>query len=193
PAIRGNAGSNIHIEGNSISDVREVALFSEFGFEGALIANNIVDVAAIGISVTNFNEGGRLAVIQGNLIRNLLLQRPAGTDPDDGAGIGIAVEADAAVTGNVVENAPSAGLMLGFGRYMRDVSAVANVLRRTGIGIGVSVASGSGSALIANNIIASAARGAIIGMDRHRIVTGDLAKAGAEKYARLSITGNLVS
>ena len=192
-AIRGNAASNIHIEGNSISDVREVALYSEFGFEGALIANNIVDGAAIGISVTNFNEGGRLAVIQGNLIRNLLLQRPAGTDPDDGAGIGIAVEADAAVTGNVVENAPNAGLMLGFGRYMRDVSAVGNVLRRTGIGIGVSVAPGSGSALIANNIIAGAARGAIIGMDRLRIVTGDLVKAGAEKYARLSITGNLVS
>jgi uncharacterized secreted repeat protein (TIGR03808 family) len=173
--------------------VREVALYSEFGFEGALIANNIVDGAAIGISVTNFNEGGRLAVIQGNLIRNLLLQRPAGTDPDDGAGIGIAVEADAAVTGNVVENAPNAGLMLGFGRYMRDVSAVGNVLRRTGIGIGVSVAPGSGSALIANNIIAGAARGAIIGMDRLRIVTGDLVKAGAEKYSRLSITGNLVS
>jgi len=103
------------------------------------------------------------------------------------------VEADAAVTGNVVENAPNAGLMLGFGRYMRDVSAVANVLRRTGIGIGVSVAPGSGSALIANNIIASAARGAIIGMDRLRIVTGDLVKTGAGKYPRLSITGNLVS
>jgi hypothetical protein len=47
--------------------------------------------------------------------------------------------------------------------------------------------------LIANNIIAGATRGAIMGMDRLRIVTGDLVKAGAEKYPRLSITGNLVS
>ena len=105
-AVRGNAASNIHIEGNSVSDVREVALYAEFGFEGALIANNTVDGAAIGVSVTNFNEGGRLAVVQGNIIRNLLPKRPAGTDPGDGAGIGIAVEADTAVTGNVIENAP---------------------------------------------------------------------------------------
>ncbi len=55
--------------------VREVALYAEFGFEGAVIANNTVDGAAIGVSVTNFNEGGRLAVVQGNLIRNLLPKR----------------------------------------------------------------------------------------------------------------------
>jgi len=98
-----NAASNIHIEGNAISDAREVALYSEFGFEGAIIANNSVDGAAMGVSVTNFNDGGRLAVVQGNLIRNLNPKRPEGTDPNDGAGIGIAVEADSAVTGNVVE------------------------------------------------------------------------------------------
>src|SRR5205814_1615437 len=84
-------------------------LYAEFGFEGALIASNTVDGAAIGISVTNFNEGGRLAVVQGNLVRNLLPRRPGGTDPGDGAGIGIYVEADSAVSGNVVENAPTAG------------------------------------------------------------------------------------
>ena len=83
---------------------------SEFGFEGAVIANNTVDGAALGVSVTNFNEGGRLAVVQGNLVRNLKPKRPAGTDPNDGAGIGISVEADASVTGNVVEHAPTAGI-----------------------------------------------------------------------------------
>ena len=71
-AVRGNAASNIQIEGNGISDTREVALYAEFGFQGALIANNTIDGAAIGVSVTNFNEGGRLAVVQGNLVRNLL-------------------------------------------------------------------------------------------------------------------------
>src|SRR5262249_6585036 len=65
-AVRGNAASNIQIEGNTISRVGEVALYSEFGFEGALIANNTVDGAAIGISVTNFSEGGRLGVVASN-------------------------------------------------------------------------------------------------------------------------------
>ena len=189
-AVRGNAASNIHIEGNAVSDVREVALYSEFGFEGALIANNVVDGAAIGVSVTNFSEGGRLAVIQGNIIRNLFPKRPAGTDPADGAGIGIAAEADTAVSGNVVENAPTAGIVLGFGSYLRDVAATGNVIRRAGIGIGVSVSSGAGSALIANNLIADVVRGGIVGFDRQRIVTGDLMKAGAGKYRHLSISGN---
>jgi uncharacterized secreted repeat protein (TIGR03808 family) len=191
-AVRGNAASNIHVEGNSIVDAREVALYAEFGFEGALIANNTVDGAAIGVSVTNFNEGGRLAVVQGNIIRNLLAKRPEGTDPGDGAGVGIAVEADAAVTGNVVELAPTAGIMLGYGQYLRDVAATGNVVRKADIGIAVSVTPGAGSALIANNVIADVVRGAIVGMDRRRIVTGDLMKGGSERYANLSISGNRV-
>jgi len=189
-AVRGNAASNLHIEGNSISNAREVALYSEFGFQGALIANNTVDGAAIGISVTNFNEGGRLAVVQGNIIRNLFATRPAGTDPGDGAGLCIAVEADTAATGNVVALAPTAGIMLGFGRYLRDVAATGNVVRKADIGIAVSVAPGAGSALIANNVLADVLRGAIVGMDGRRIVTGDLMKGGTERYANLSISGN---
>lgn len=188
-AVRGNAASGIHIESNSVTDVREVALYAEFGFEGALIANNTVDRAAIGVSVTNFNEGGRLAVVQGNIIRDLLPRRPDGTDAGDGAGIGIAVEADTAVHGNVVENAPRAGLVLGWGSYLRNVAATANIVRQADIGIGVSVSSGAGSALIANNVVAEFGRGAILGMDREQIVTEDLMK-GAEGYENLTVTGN---
>ncbi len=191
-AVRGNSASNIQIAGNSIADVREVALYAEFGFEGAVIANNTVDGAAVGVSVTNFNEGGRLAVVQGNLIRNLLPKLPAGNDPGDVGGIGISVEADTAVTGNVVEGAPTAGMMLGFGQYLRDVAVTGNIVRKADIGIAVSVAAGAGSVLIANNVIADILRGAIIGTDRRRIVTGDLMKGGTERYAHLSISGNRV-
>ena len=120
-AVRGNSASNIQITGNSVSDVREVALYSEFSFEGAVIANNTVDGAAFGVSVCNFNEGGRIAVVQGNIIRNLLPKRPIGTAPDDDAGVGIYVEADTSVTGNVIENAPSFGIVAGWGKYLRDV------------------------------------------------------------------------
>ena len=112
-AVRGNSASNIQITGNSVSEVREVALYAEFAFQGAVIANNTVDGAALGVSVCNFNEGGRLCAVQGNVIRNLKPKRPAGTDPRDIAGVGIYVEADTAVTGNVVENAPSFGIVAG--------------------------------------------------------------------------------
>jgi uncharacterized secreted repeat protein (TIGR03808 family) len=178
--VRGNAASNLHIEGNAISDTREVALYAEFAFEGAVVANNSVEGAAIGISITNFNAGGRLAVVQGNIIRNLLPERPAGTDPGDGAGIGIAVEADTAVTGNVVENAPTAGIVLGFGRYLRDIAVTGNVVRKAHIGVAVSVVPGAGTALIANNVIA-ACGSAIVGMARSKPVTGDLSQPGAEQ------------
>jgi uncharacterized secreted repeat protein (TIGR03808 family) len=191
-AVRGNAASNIQIEGNSISDTGEVALYAEFGFEGAIIANNNVDGAAIGVSVTNFNEGGRLAVVQGNIIRNLMPRRPAGTDPGDSAGVGISVEADTAVTGNVIENAPFAGIMLGWGRYLRDVAATGNVVRKADIGIAVSVTPGSATTLIANNVITDSARGAIVGMAGGRIVTADLSQGGFESYAHLTISGNRV-
>ena len=189
--VRGNAASNLQITGNTISDVGEVAIYSEFGFEGVVIANNTVDGAALGISVTNFNEGGRLAVVQGNLIRNLKSKRPAGTDPNDAAGVGIAVEADASVSGNVIENAPTAGINLGWGKYLRDVSVVGNVVRTAGYGITVSVADGAGTAVIAGNLIAAASRGAIVGMDFAKAVTGDLNKEPA-RFAHLQISGNRV-
>jgi uncharacterized secreted repeat protein (TIGR03808 family) len=191
-AVRGNTAANIQIDGNSISDAGEVALYAEFGFEGAIIANNGVEGAAIGVSVTNFSDGGRLAVVQGNIIRNLKSQRPAGTDPGDSAGIGISVEADTVVAGNVIENAPLAGIMLGWGRYLRDVAATGNVVRKADIGIAVSVTPGSASTLVADNVITDSARGAIVGMAGAKAVTADLAKGGAEIYPHLTISGNRV-
>jgi putative cofactor-binding repeat protein len=59
-----------------------------------VIANNLVDKAAMGISVTNFKQGGRLEVVQGNLVRNLFFRKDV-----DSRGIGIAVEADSVVRG----------------------------------------------------------------------------------------------
>ena len=191
-AVRGNSASNIQISGNSVSDVREVALYSEFSFEGAVIANNTVDGAAFGVSVCNFNEGGRIAVVQGNVIRNLLPKRPIGTAPDDDAGIGIYVEADASVTGNVIENAPSFGIVAGWGKYLRDVAITGNVIRKASAGIGVSVTSGAGTALVNNNMIAETPRGAVVGLDHTRIVTPVLSGEDAQRYAQVVIGTNAV-
>jgi uncharacterized secreted repeat protein (TIGR03808 family) len=191
-AVRGNSASNIQITGNSVSDVREVALYSEFSFEGAVIANNTVDGAAVGISVCNFNEGGRLAAVQGNIIRNLLPKRPIGTAPDDDAGIGIYIEADTSVSGNVVENAPSFGIVAGWGTYLRDVAIVGNVIRKAFVGIGVSVTPGAGSALVNNNMISETPRGAVVGLDHARPITPDLSVEGAQRFAQVVVGTNAV-
>ena len=186
-AVRGNSASNLHIRGNSASDLGEVALYAEFGFEGAVIAGNSVERAATGVSITNFNEGGRLAVCQGNLLRNM-----SRGDTKIGQGVGIAVEADAAVTGNVIEGAPLAGIIVGWGQYMRDVTVTGNVVRVAPIGIGVSVAPGAGSAVVAHNLIAGSTAGAIVGMDRERTITADLSRAEATQHAQITVSGNRV-
>jgi uncharacterized secreted repeat protein (TIGR03808 family) len=191
-AVRGNSASNIQISGNSVSNVREVALYSEFSFEGAVIANNTVDGAALGVSVCNFNEGGRIAVVQGNIIRNLLPKRPIGTAPDDDAGIGIYVEADTSVTGNVIENAPAFGIIAGWGKYLRDVAISGNVIRNSFVGIGVSVVPGAGTALVHSNMVAGAPRGAVVGLDHARPITTDLTSEGAQRYAQVAIGANAV-
>jgi uncharacterized secreted repeat protein (TIGR03808 family) len=189
-AVRGNSAANIQIVGNSVSNVREVALYSEFSFEGAVIANNTVDIAAVGVSVCNFNEGGRLAVVQGNIIRNLLPKRPIGTAPDDDAGVGIYVEADTVVNGNVIENAPSFGIIAGWGKYLRDVAITGNVIRNAFVGIGVSVAQGAGSALVNGNMISGTGRGAVVGLDHAKPVTGDLTLEGASRFAQITLGAN---
>jgi len=189
-AIRGTAASHIQIIGNSCFHLDEVAIYSEFEFEDAVIADNVVDEAAYGISVTNFKEGGRLATVRGNIVRNLRARIP-GTDPDT-EGVGIGVEADTAVTGNIVENAENAGIAAGWGEYLRNVTVTGNVVRACGIGVGVSVVAGAGTAVIANNMLTAVKRGAILGMEWHKAVTGDLALAGAERYPQLKISGNQV-
>lgn len=184
-AVRGNSASNIQIAGNICTRMKEVGIYSEFSFEGAVITGNTVDGASIGISVTNFDVGGRLAVVQGNLIRNLL---PVG----NGNGIGIGIAADSVVSGNVIENAPRAGVEVGYGPYLRDVIVSDNVMRGTGVGVAVSVVPGSGTALITDNLIAEAKGGAVVGMEWDKRVTGDMTKDGVGRFAHVTLSGNRV-
>ena len=190
-AIRGNSASNIQIIGNNCAALDEVAIYSEFGFAGAVIADNVIDQAGSGISVTNFDEGGRLATVHGNIVRNLRA-RIAGAAPE-AEGFGIGVEADAAVTGNVIENAQTAGISAGWGQYLRNVAVTGNVVRASGIGVAVSVVAGAGVAVISGNLFAGTVRGAIVGMEWQKAATGDLALAGAERYPQLKISGNQVN
>lgn len=187
-AVRGNAASDIQIVANSCTRLGEVALYAEFGFEGALIAGNLVDTAATGISVTNFNEGGRLAVIQGNLIRNLFRREH---EPQDKRGEGIGVEADATVTGNTIEGAPTAGIAIGFGRFMRDVAVTGNVIRASRVGITVASDPAGGAVLVSGNLISGARDGAIRASDHHRVHGPDLAREPVS--GRVTLAGNAIA
>lgn len=190
-AIRSNAGSNCQIISNSCARFGEVALYVEFGFEGAIMANNLVEKAAAGISVTNFNEGGRMAVITGNIIRNL--SGRTGPDEPDVRGFGIGVEADTVVNANVIEDVPLAGITLGWGKHLRNVTVTSNIVRKTEIGVRVSVAPGAGSAIISDNMISAVSNGAIRATQWHDIVPGDLATLGTADYPQLTVERNQVS
>jgi uncharacterized secreted repeat protein (TIGR03808 family) len=160
-AIRANSASNVTISSNTCLRIGEVALYAEFGFQGAVITSNLVDHAATGIVATNFNEGGRLTVIQGNLVRNLFRREH---EPVDKRGVGIAVEADASVSGNTIESAPTAGVIVGWGKWMRNIVLNGNMIKDTGIAIAITGDAAAGGALIASNMIVNAQHGAIRAM-----------------------------
>lgn len=187
-AVRVNSGSDVIVSGNNCARLGEVAIFVEFGFDGAVVSNNLVNGATHGISVTNFDQGGRLAVVSGNLVRNIEI----GSVPEP-RGTGIFVAADTTLTGNVVENAARSGYGLGYGPYLRDVVATGNIVRDAPVGFEVSVVEGIRSTVIADNLISGATRGAILGMRWEEVVTGDLATDGAGAYPELTIEGNRVA
>ncbi|HHY50067.1 MAG TPA: TIGR03808 family TAT-translocated repetitive protein [Alphaproteobacteria bacterium] len=187
-AIRVNAGSNTIISGNTCLDSGEVAIFSEFGFSGSVIADNIIDRAAQGISITNFDQGGRLATCTGNIVRNIA---PSSRVNPDTTAIGIFAEADAVIASNVVEAVPGLGIGAGWGPYLRNVALTGNLVRDVEIGIGVSVADGAGRAAVTGNVIAEARRAGIAGLAWREMVSDDLVR-DAPRFPLVSISGNSV-
>jgi uncharacterized secreted repeat protein (TIGR03808 family) len=185
-AIRFNSSSDALITNNACFDAGETAIYVEFAYEGAVASSNMVDGASTGISAANLDQGGRLATVTGNVLRNLTRPLPQG---GENAGVGIHVEADSEVSGNAVDNAAFAGLTLGYGAGLSDVIATANILTNCGYGIAASVAPGAGGATIRGNRIIRARQGAIVGMEWERVAAPDLV-AEAAKYPRLTILGN---
>jgi uncharacterized secreted repeat protein (TIGR03808 family) len=190
-AVRGNAASHIVIRNNTCSELGEVAIYSEFDFVDATIVDNVIDTAAMGIAVTNMDQGGHLAVVRGNVIRNMTNKRPQGGP--DAYGVGIGVEADTTVSGNTIENAPTMGIVVGVGKYLRDCKVTANIVRDAGIGVGVSVVEGAGKAEITTNVFSAIKGGAVVGMAWDKVATGDLTRGGADKFPQLTIRDNKVA
>lgn len=187
-AIRLNSTNDTQVTGNTCMDSGEVAIFSEFAFSGSIIANNIVDRAAAGISMTNFNEGGHLAVCTGNIVRNIF---PKSEVNPDTVPYGIFAEADTVVSNNVVDTVPGLGIGAGYGPYLRDVHVSDNVIRDVDIGIGVSVAEGAGAAQVVDNHIAGARLHAMAGMAWQDVMSDDLARDAAQ-FPHVVVNGNSV-
>lgn len=191
-AIRSNAGNDVQITGNTCLRSGETAIYSEFEFNGAVISNNIINGGGRGISIANFLQGGRLAVVSGNLIRNINTPSPY-KDDDHLWFEGISVEADTVVTGNVIEDAQNFGLILGWGPYLRDLVVTSNVIRGSKTGIAVSVVEGSGPTHIADNTITGASLGAVVGYRWKDAVTGELAGTEQSGFQHLTVERNRFS
>ena len=188
-AVRAHQADDVMIANNLCLDSGETCLYAEFGFSGAVISGNLVDGAASGISVANFNEGGRLAAVTGNVVRNLFRRRLL-DGPGVGYGFGIGVEADVTVTGNVVENAASIGINAGWGPYLRNVTISGNTIRGCDVGIGVSVVEGVGAATVVGNTIEGSRRGAVLGYRWAEPATPDLALGGSAALRGLTVAQN---
>jgi uncharacterized secreted repeat protein (TIGR03808 family) len=189
-AIRANAASDVQISGNQCRRSGETAIYVEFEFEGAVVSGNMIDGAANGISIANFDKGGRLASVIGNVVRNLTLKGPY--QHELGFGIGIAAEADTLISGNVIEGAPRWGMQLGWGPYLRNLVVTGNVVRASKIGCVVSVVDGIGTTVITDNVFQDTPEGAVLGFKWDKKVSGELA-TGAGGYPQLTIERNRVS
>lgn len=187
-AIRANAASNVMISSNQCLRSGETAIYSEFGFQGAVVTGNVIDTAANGILVVNFDVGGRLATVGQNIIRNITGIGPYVHD-GAGFGFGISVEADTVVTGNVIEQVATWGMVFGWGPYLRSVSATGNIVRNAPVGCAVTVVEDAGMALLADNLF-QGVKDAIVGYRWTERATGDLIDGPADAFAHLTMTGN---
>jgi uncharacterized secreted repeat protein (TIGR03808 family) len=190
-AVRVNAGRNTQVRGNTCRNSGEVAIFSEFGFSGSVVADNIVDGAATGIDITNLDTGGYLATCTGNIVRNIF---PRSDVNPDTVPVGIYAEADTVVADNVIEKVPGVGIAAGYGPYVRNVAISGNVLTGCTIGIGVTVVDSPeiGAVRVDGNIVSGATTAGIAGMEWQEVVSADLT-ADAAKYPHVSVAGNTIS
>ena len=187
-AVRLNGTHNTQVTGNTCIESGETAIFSEFGFSGSVIANNIVDNAATGISIANLDSEGHLATCTGNIVRNIT---PKSLNNPDTTPCGIFAEADVAITGNVIEAVPGPGILAGWGPFLRNVLVSGNIVRNAEVGIAASVAPDAGMAQITNNTISGSKRADLAAMAWTEFKSEDLA-ADAANFPNVSVSGNVI-
>ena len=68
-AVRAIGADNVQVIDNNCAGLGETAIHCAMGSEGAVIADNIIEHAANGISVSGSGDGGSIATVTGNVIR----------------------------------------------------------------------------------------------------------------------------
>ncbi len=190
-AVRVDGGDGCIVARNICRHFGEVAIFVEFAFFKAIVADNLIEHAVSGITITNWEGGntGRMATVSGNVIRDMVPKR--GQPGEEG--FGIQAEAEVAITGNVIESARKYGLLLGWGRSARNLVATGNVVRDCPVGAAVSFVKGAKNIVVAANSF-DRVRFAVAGFDHDERITGDL--LGRDKKKRppfLMLHANAVS
>src|SRR5690606_35365907 len=123
-----------------------------------------------------------VAVCTGNIVRNIAPRSEVNPDTKP---FGIIAEADAAITGNVVENVPGLAIGAGWGPYLRNVLVADNVVRASRVGIAVSLAEGAGAVTLSGNLV-DAEEYDIAGMLWSEVAEPDLL-AAADRYKHVTI------
>ncbi|MBA4782753.1 MAG: TIGR03808 family TAT-translocated repetitive protein [Rhizobiales bacterium] len=189
-SVRINAGQNVIVSANHCTGSGETAIYGEFAFQGMTVANNVIDGGTIGVSLANFNEGGRLASVSGNIIRNLSSKLPYDNPGAFRPGIGIYAEADTVISANVIENVPNTGIHVGWGGFCRNVIVGQNLVRSAPYGIAVSVDKDARSVVVTDNVFSDIAQSAIAGFDHEKPATGELLGGKASPFDHLTLSGN---
>ena len=191
-AIRGNAASNIQIIGNKCAGLDEVAIYSEFDFEGAVIADNVIDTAESGISVDQFQRR-RPACHGARQCHAQSASAAPDQPPEESASASASrptppLPAMSSRTRRSPASAPAGANICATSTVTGNVVRDARHWRRS-----LGRAKAPASPPLPATYWPARRRGAIVGMEWHKAVTGDLALAGAEHYPQLKISGNQVS
>ncbi len=92
---------------------------------------------------------------------------------------------------NVIENVARAGLLLGWGPYLRDVVVSGNVIRMVPTGCMVTVAEGPVAQASPTICLKMTPKGAIIGYRWQDPASGELAR-GSQQFQHLTIANNSI-
>ncbi|MEW6642966.1 MAG: TIGR03808 family TAT-translocated repetitive protein [Pseudomonadota bacterium] len=161
-AIRFNGSSFAEVTGNQCYSSSEVAIRIEAAqsntpFFGGIVANNIVDTAGTGISISNSNNGARETIITGNQVYSCSNNSFPGYQT---WGTGIWAEADVVVNDNIVDNCADWGIVIyptnngSLGTQKISAQAMNNTIKNCSGGIGFYQADTTyGRAFVGGNVV----------------------------------------
>jgi hypothetical protein len=144
---------------------------SPYHYEGGVIANNVINIAGIGISVTNGYYGGRRVTVSGNHIKTMVYAVRSTTDPNyktySTPGAGIVAESDVVVANNIIEDCAAPGIVTLCGGTINSTTTsvmvvTGNIVKNAPIGIGFFKDGAHGSTMIQGNVLQGCTTGSVM-------------------------------